>query len=220
MSRWDDVAGAASGDAYAARFAALAAAGVDVHGEAAFCAALLPAGGSVLDAGCGTGRVAIELSSRGYACTGVDVSASMLATARASAPELQWVEADLSTLDLGRSFDLVVAAGNVIPLVAPGTEAEVVRRLAAHLQPGGPLVAGFGLDAAHLPLDRGSVRTRCLRRLVRRGWPRAGRNGSRPGQVTRSTPPSAATPSACTPPPNREMPTWPREMPQESGTRS
>ena len=47
------------GDEYQRRFDALATAGKDVHGEAAFVMAMEP--GSVLDAGCGTGRVAIEL---------------------------------------------------------------------------------------------------------------------------------------------------------------
>jgi hypothetical protein len=36
-------------------------------------------------------------------------------------------------------------------LLNPGTLLAAVQRLAAHLQPGGLLVAGFGLDAAHLP---------------------------------------------------------------------
>ena len=51
----------------------------------------------------------------------------------------------------GGAFDLVVAAGNVIPLLAPGTEATAVARLAAQVRTGGLLVAGFGLDAGHLP---------------------------------------------------------------------
>lgn len=152
MNRWDGIGGRPTGDAYAARFAALADAGVDVHGEAAFCATLLPERGSVLDAGCGTGRVAIELARRGFDCVGVDVSDSMLSAARSLAPELEWHQTDLVDLDLQRGFDVVVAAGNVIALLAPGTEAAVIRRLAQHLAPGGSLVAGFGLDAAHLPI--------------------------------------------------------------------
>ena len=51
----------------------------------------------------------------------------MLAVARATAPELRWVDADLATLALGERFDVVVAAGNVMVFLAPGTEAEVVR---------------------------------------------------------------------------------------------
>jgi len=160
MSRWREVAGDEAGARYAARFAGLAAAGNDVHGEARFCATLVPAGGWVLDAGCGTGRVAIRLAELGYRCVGVDLDASMLAEARRAAPDIRWLLADLATLDLAMEpagFDLVVAAGNVIPLLAPGTEAQAVARLAAQVRPGGLLVAGFGLDAAHLPLASAPV---------------------------------------------------------------
>lgn len=131
------------GDAYDRRFEELAASGADVHGEAAFVCALGPA--TVLDAGCGTGRVAIELARRGVEVVGVDLDPSMLEVARRKAPELAWVEADLATLDLGRRFDVVVMAGNVLLFVARGTEAAVLDRLALHLVPGGRLVAGFSL---------------------------------------------------------------------------
>lgn len=117
-----------------------------MHGEASFVVGLDPAPRSVLDAGCGTGRVAIELARRGVRVTGVDVDQSMLDTARRRAPHLDWIRADLSQLDLGRQFDAVVMAGNVLLFTRPGTEASVVRACARHLAPGGALVAGFQLD--------------------------------------------------------------------------
>ncbi|MBV8961292.1 MAG: SAM-dependent methyltransferase, partial [Actinobacteria bacterium] len=58
------------GDEYQRRFDALAESGADVHGEATFVAAYSPA--SVLDAGCGTGRVGIELARRGIEVVGAD----------------------------------------------------------------------------------------------------------------------------------------------------
>lgn len=157
MNRWEELTGGNTGEDYAARFAALAASGKDTHGEARFCAALVPAGARVLDAGCGTGRVMTRLVELGYDCVGVDVDASMLAVARRQAPELPWIQADLTEFDpadfqLAADFDLVVAAGNIFPLLATGTEEAVVHRLAAVLRPGGLLVSGFGLDAAHLPV--------------------------------------------------------------------
>ncbi|WP_281154761.1 class I SAM-dependent methyltransferase [Streptomyces sp. HYC2] len=160
MSRWRELTGETSGEDYAARFAALARSGKDVHGEARFCAALVPAGARVLDAGCGTGRVMIRLAELGYDCVGVDLDASMLAMARKQAPELPWFQADLAAfepdpLGIAADFDLVVAAGNIFPLLAVGTEAAVVERLTAALRPGGLLVAGFGLDEAHLPVPPG-----------------------------------------------------------------
>lgn len=157
-TRWEDLAGEDPGSAYAARLAEQATDGRDMHGEANLVERLLPIGGRVLDAGCGTGRVAIELSRRGVEVVGTDLDPSMLAVAREHAPDIPWHLADLAELDLppdlrGDGFDVVVAAGNVIPLLAPGTEASVVARLVAHLGAGGMLVAGFGLDAEHLPLD-------------------------------------------------------------------
>lgn len=160
-SRWQQLTGGTSGEEYAARFAAAAATGKDMHGEATLCAALVPEGSRVLDAGCGTGRVAVRLAELGYDCVGTDVDDSMLAVARAQAPDIPWVAADLAELtaeDLGTAgpgagapFDLVVMAGNVVPLLAEGTLDETVARLAGLLAPGGLLVAGFGLDPAHLP---------------------------------------------------------------------
>lgn len=162
MSRWADLTGGREGARYAARFAELAASGQDVHGEARLCARLAVEGSRVLDAGCGTGRVAIWLHEHGYECVGVDLDESMLAHARDAAPGIPWIEGDLATLDLAAmglegDFDLVVAAGNVIPLLAPGTEEGTVATLASALRPEGLLVAGFGLDAAHLPLDDATV---------------------------------------------------------------
>ena len=48
---------------------------------------------------------------------------------------------------------MVVCAGNVLPLLAAGTEAAASAAMAGVLRRGGALVCGFGLDVAHLPLD-------------------------------------------------------------------
>jgi SAM-dependent methyltransferase len=137
------------GEQYEARFATLAQQGRHLHGEADLVDAL--AGGppaTVVDAGCGTGRVAIELARRGYGVVGIDVDLEMLDVARAKAPNLDWRLDDLSDpagpLPQG---DVVVAAGNVLLFVAPGTEPAVVATWAACLAPNGILVAGFQLRA-------------------------------------------------------------------------
>jgi SAM-dependent methyltransferase len=131
------------GAAYDVRFARLAAAGHDVHGEASFVETLGVR--SVLDAGCGTGRVAIELARRGLEIVGVDLDPDMLAAARAKAPDIAFIQSDLATVDLGRRFQAAVMAGNVMIFVQPGTEPAVVASVARHLEPGGLLVAGFQL---------------------------------------------------------------------------
>jgi SAM-dependent methyltransferase len=146
-SRWNVRADAVSGERYDDRWRALAAAGQSIHGEADFVCGFEPA--SVLDAGCGTGRVAIELAARGIDVVGVDLDAGMLAEARRKSPELTWVHGDLLDVSLDRQFDVVVMAGNVMIFVAPGTEAAVVANVARHVRPGGVLVAGFQTDRGY-----------------------------------------------------------------------
>lgn len=140
MSTWD-------GEEYQRRFDRLAERGADVHGEVDLVMTYAPV--HVLDAGCGTGRVAIELARRGIDVVGVDADASMIATARRRAPELSWVEASLVGLALGERFDLVVMAGNVVLFTPKGTEAALVAGCAGHLAPGGRLIAGFSLDRGY-----------------------------------------------------------------------
>ena len=153
MPSWSEHRGP-RGAEYDQRWERLAASGENIHGEADLVSRYEP--GSVLDAGCGTGRVAIELARRGVDVVGTDLDEGMLATARTKAPHLTWVAADLATLDLAddagnrRRFDLAVLAGNVMIFVAPGTEGAVLARLAAHLVAGGLLVAGFQLGAGRL----------------------------------------------------------------------
>jgi SAM-dependent methyltransferase len=135
---------------YDRRFEDLAASGMDMHGEAALVASYHPA--TVLDAGCGTGRVAIELARLGHDVVGVDTDLDMLEAARAKAPDLTWLEADLTdpALDLGRTFDVVVMAGNVLIFVPSGTEGQVIANAARHLSPDGRLVAGYSLRSGGL----------------------------------------------------------------------
>lgn len=135
------------GSAYQARFDALAAEGMDVHGEAKFVLAFEPR--SVLDAGCGTGRVAVAVAGHGVQVVGVEVDHSMIAEARRRAPELAWVEADLAVLDLGRQFDVVVLAGNVPLFCSPATRPALVESCAGHVKAGGVMVAGFQLDGSY-----------------------------------------------------------------------
>lgn len=155
-SRWQET-GVPRGDDYDARWRTLAESGKNIHGEADLVAALLAGSGrTVLDAGCGTGRVAIELARRGYQVTGVDSDPRMLTTAQSKAPELTWAQADLAELPdtVPNTFDLVLLAGNVMIFLKPGTEEQVVDGLAERLAPGGLLVAGFSLRPDQLSVDR------------------------------------------------------------------
>lgn len=148
-NRWLAEAGGRS-QTYDERWTAMQAEGREIHGEADFVESLGPA--SVLDAGCGTGRVATELANRGIDVVGVDLDPGMLEVAWSKAPDASWVHGDLATVDLGRTFDVVVMAGNVMIFLAPGSEGRVVANLARHLHPSGAMVAGFSLEPGRLDL--------------------------------------------------------------------
>lgn len=140
---------------YVDRFRTMAAEGADLEGEARLVDAMLGRGSRVLDAGCGTGRLAAALHRRGHRVVGVDVDPVLVEAARVDNPGPDYQVADLSTLALtGDRFDLVVSAGNVLLFVAPGTEQAVLGRLREHLRPGGRLVLGFRREPETYSYDR------------------------------------------------------------------
>jgi SAM-dependent methyltransferase len=155
-TRWTN-AEVPRGHDYDRRWQRLAAEGQNVHGEADFVERLLRdfGGDRVLDAGCGTGRVAIELARRGFVTVGVDSDRAMVTAAREKAPELSWLDADLSSLtdSVTTEFDLAVMAGNVMIFLAPGTEARALTEVARSVRRGGLVVAGFSLRRDRLQLD-------------------------------------------------------------------
>jgi SAM-dependent methyltransferase len=152
--RWFTDLAAGHSDRYVERFRAMAAEGADLDGEARFVDALLPRGARVLDAGCGPGRVGAALHARGHAVVGVDVDPVLIDAARADHHGPRWVVADLSTLALDEPpFDAAVLAGNVLLYVAPGSEGDVLLRVAAAVRADGAVVAGFATDRHYRLVD-------------------------------------------------------------------
>lgn len=136
---------------YDERWEARARRGESVHGEVDAIDRLVAehfAAPSVtlLDAGCGTGRLAIEASARGHRTVGVDLDADMIAQARLKAPELEWHVGDLATFDHRDRFDVIVLAGNIFIFCRPGAQGAIVANLARLLAPGGLLVAGWSQE--------------------------------------------------------------------------
>ena len=105
------------------------------------------AGGSVLDAGCGTGTLALAFVREGYTVTGIDLSEAMLAAAREKDRErkVRWRRADVTDFDLlegGETppFDVITCVGDTVNHLRTLEEWEAAfRAFARHLPPGGAL---------------------------------------------------------------------------------
>ena len=135
-----------------------------------FCA-LLPAGGSILDAGCGTGDpIARFLLGAGFQVTGVDAAPSMIAQFRAHAPGAEAVVGDLRTLALRARFDGLLAWHSLFHLT-PDDQRAALAVLAAHAAPRAALMFTAGPRAGeregtlagnplyHASLSDGAYRT-------------------------------------------------------------
>jgi SAM-dependent methyltransferase len=97
---------------------------------------------TILDMGCGTGRLAVALAERGHRVTGADPSAGMMQVARnrPGAARVRWIDSDARSLALETRFDLIVMTGNVFQVFLDDEEIRgTLRTLRRHLAPGGQL---------------------------------------------------------------------------------
>ena len=110
-------------------------------------------GEPVLDVGCGTGRLLFRYLGEGIDIDGVDNSPDMLREARSRARSLHlrphlW-RAEMETMKLPRSFRTIIVPSSTFQLLTSEASARRgMRRLAAHLAPGGALVMPFLVLAA------------------------------------------------------------------------
>jgi len=107
----------------------------------------LNAGGTLLEVGCGTGRLQLQIA-KAFAsarCTGIDIDPTGLAAARAAVQaaaldkRVQIVEGDVASAVAPESFDVVVMV-EVLHEIAPAIRPGVVAACARALRPGGWIV--------------------------------------------------------------------------------
>jgi SAM-dependent methyltransferase len=104
--------------------------------------------GALIDLGCGTGRVALDLAEHGHDVTGVDSDPALVATlaarARARGLRVRTAVADARSFDLGRRVPLALAPMQVVQLLGGAAgRASMLRCVRAHLEPGGVFAAAL-----------------------------------------------------------------------------
>jgi SAM-dependent methyltransferase len=106
-----------------------------VMGEAPVVHAAVPAGASILELGCGTGRILRPLAELGHPVLGVDESAAMLARAG----DLPTVCSPIETLRLDRTFGAVLLASTMIN-TNPEQRRAFLASCGRHVSPDGVVV--------------------------------------------------------------------------------
>lgn len=96
----------------------------------------IPPGAEILELGAGAGRMTHRLLELGHAVTAVDSSAEMLAHIRGATT----VQADIVGLDLGRTFDCVLLASQLINVDDDLERAGFLAACARHVAPNGVVV--------------------------------------------------------------------------------
>jgi SAM-dependent methyltransferase len=122
----------------------------DVSAEVEWLLGRLGSGcGSVLEPGCGSGRMLEALARRGRAVTGIDRSPRMveLARRRLAAAGLagEVVEGDIAELDLRRTFDGAICPINTLAHLSPSRLARHLSAMAGALAPGARYLVQLGL---------------------------------------------------------------------------
>ncbi len=120
-------------------------------------------GGQVLELGCGTGQKLIPIASDGVPCVGLDLSPDMLAAARRKSDEsgvvVDWVQGDMTSFDLGRTFDLVFVTGNSLLHLHEGEDLiSCFRSVRRHLAPGARLIFDVFNPSVRMLADADGVR--------------------------------------------------------------
>lgn len=104
----------------------------------------LPKGAEVLELGCGSGIPTTQELAEKFAVTGVDISARQVELAQQRVPSAKFIHKDMTKLDFpDDSFDAVAAFYSIIH-VPRQEQAELIRKIASWLCPGGLLVATMG----------------------------------------------------------------------------
>ena len=96
---------------------------------------------TILELGCGSGRLSRALSARGHKVTGLDISAEMLARAQARDTATTYIQGDMTRFSFHKRFDAIIIPYNTLNLLAePGKVEQCLQRTRDHLREDGLLL--------------------------------------------------------------------------------
>lgn len=131
-------------------------------GEPEIVHGAIPAGASVLELGCGTGRLLRPLAESGHPVLGVDESPAMLA----HLADLPTAQATIEDLDLGRVFDVVLLASTMIN-TSPQQRHAFLATCRRHVAPDGTVVFQQTAPDWFATAEPGEMEINGIRRVIR-----------------------------------------------------
>ncbi|XIG77626.1 SAM-dependent methyltransferase [Streptomyces sp. SGAir0957] len=124
-----------------------------VEGEPDIVAGAVPAGATLLELGCGVGRVTHPLVERGFTVTAVDESPEMLERVRGA----RTVRSTIEGLDLGERFDVVMLGSILVNTGDAAVRRGMLDTCRRHVAEGGRVVIQRERDGVHEGLPREHV---------------------------------------------------------------
>ncbi|MFT5726385.1 MAG: SAM-dependent methyltransferase [Desulforhopalus sp.] len=124
--------------------------------DAIFFNSLLPNNATILELGCGSGRVGRHLAKKSRSITGVDISLPMLEKAKGrKLSKMHFLAMDMTALAFNHPFDSIIVPYNSLNLLI--TKERILRCLVGckqYLQPGGLLIAQIFIPTKRFLSDK------------------------------------------------------------------
>jgi len=119
--------------------------------DCAFYLSRCKAGRSILELGCGTGRISQLLSNSGLQVTGLDISPEMINKAMQKECKARFVEADMRNFYLVERFSHILVPYNTLNLLDNEIDiASCLNTIAAHLEDEGCMLLQLFIPSKHL----------------------------------------------------------------------
>lgn len=109
---------------------------------------------TILDVGCGTGKIDFLLNQKGFEVTGIDNSKEMIEYAKKQYPKITFLQKDAENFKLNDKFDAIIALDSVLTFLTKENAFEnALENIAKHLKPNGKLIFNISFTEKLIPKD-------------------------------------------------------------------